>query len=320
MSIQPLVAGSGLSPQGFSIHSLPGLLPFSPSNENSWLHLCLASAVFGALAVHAVVWGSTYVQCAPAIHLPSLLVACADGDKIYLSWCLFCLVLPPDCFYPAVGLDHSLCRVCTPGNPAGGSPVRCQETLPQQQPKKNRTTTTTTTTTTRTRTRTRTTPVSLQPLVAGSGLSPQGFSIHSLPGLLPFSPSNENSWLHLCLASAVFGALAVHAIVWGSTYVQCAPAIHLPSLLVACADGDKISLSWCLFCLVLPPDCFYPAVGLDHSLCRVCTPGNPAGGSPVRCQETLTVLAVGLPAETKKPTTKPKVTVSRSPFFGLLFL
>ena len=136
MSIQPLVAGTGLSPQGFSIHSLPGLLPFSPSNENSWLHLCLASAVFGALAVHAVVWGSTYVQCAPAIHLPSLLVACADGDKISLSWCLFCLVLPPDCFYPAVGLDHSLCRVCTPGNPAGGSPVRCQETLPQQQQQK----------------------------------------------------------------------------------------------------------------------------------------------------------------------------------------
>jgi hypothetical protein len=90
--------------------------------------------------------------------------------------------------------------------------------------------------------------------------------------------------------------------------------------LVACADGDKIYLSWCLFCLVLPPDCFYPAVGLDHSLCRVCTPGNPAGGSPVRCQETLTVLAVGLPAKKKKPTTKPKVTLSRRSFFGLLFL
>ena len=59
-------------------------------------------------------------------------------------------------------------------------------------------------------------------------------------------------------------------------------------------------MSWCLFCPVVPPDCFYPAVGLDHGLCRVCTPGNPAGGCPVRCQETLTVLAVGLPAKKKE--------------------
>ena len=76
-------------------------------------------------AGYTAVWGSTYVECAPAIHLPSLLVAWADADKLYLSWCLFCPVLPPDCFYPAVGLDHSLCRVCMPGNPAGGSPLRC---------------------------------------------------------------------------------------------------------------------------------------------------------------------------------------------------
>ena len=140
------------------------------------------------------------------------------------------------------------------------------------------TTTTTTTTTaaapptvTTTTTRRTTNSVSLQPLVAGSGLVPQGFSIHSLPGLSPFSPPNENRWLHLCLASTVFGALAAHAAVWGSTSVQCAHAIRLPSPLVARTDAENIYLSWCLFCPVLPPDCFYPAVGLGHALCRART-------------------------------------------------
>ena len=113
VSLQPLVAGSGLVPQGFLIHSLPGLSPFSPPNEHRWLHLCRAWTVFGALAAHAAVWGSTSVQCAHASRLPRPLVARTDAENIYLSWCLFCPVLPPDCFYPAVGLGHALCRART---------------------------------------------------------------------------------------------------------------------------------------------------------------------------------------------------------------
>ena len=70
-------------------------------------------------------------QCAHAIRMPRPLVARTGAERIYVYVtyvCLSCLVSLPDCFYPAVGLGHGLCRACTRGNPAGGSPVRCRGT------------------------------------------------------------------------------------------------------------------------------------------------------------------------------------------------
>ena len=134
-------------------------------------------------------------------------------------------------------------------------------------------------------------------------------------GGYPFVAAQRKS-----LVALVSGIDRVRRLGSGFPSVQCAHAIRLPGPLVARTDAENIYLFWCLFCPVSLPDCFDPAVGLGHGLCRARTPGNPAGGSPVRCKETLPVGVVAPTAMTKKRMPKPKVTLSRSSFFGLWFL
>ena len=120
------------------------------------------------------------------------------------------------------------------------------------------------------------------------------------------------------LVALVSGIDRVRRLGSGFPYVQCAPAIRLPSPLVARTDAETIYLFWCLFCPVSLPDCFDPAVGLGHGLCRARTPGNPAGGSPVRCKETLPVGVVALTAMTKKTNAETKGDIIQKLFLRVV--